>query len=120
MSVDLKEKVASYFEGTRSGSAAKWMSAFASNAIVDDPVGTPNKTTQAEIKAMGEGFLGAFESIGLHEEFVHVVGNEAVARWTGRGRTHDGQDVQFDGINYFEFNDAGEIVLLRGFFTPPG
>ncbi len=34
--------------------------------------------------------MSAFETVGLQEEFVHVVGYEAAARWTGRGLTKEG------------------------------
>lgn len=112
--------VANYFAGTRGGDAARWASAFADDGIVDDPVGTPVKDTPEAIMQMGEGFLAAFQTVGLHESFVHVVGLEAVARWHGRGITLDGQEVAFEGINHFTFNDEGKITLLRGFFAPPG
>lgn len=112
--------VSTYFEGTRSMDAGQWASAFAPEAVLDDPVGFPVKDTPEAILATGEGFVGAFESIGLYESFVHVVGLEAVAHWQGRGVTPDGTEVTFDGINHFTFNDDGQIVLLRGFFQPPG
>ncbi|MEM9476380.1 MAG: hypothetical protein AAGA71_13880 [Pseudomonadota bacterium] len=72
--------VATYFEGTRSMDAAQWASAFAPAAVLDDPVGFPVKDTPAAILAQGEGFVSAFQQIGLYESFVHVVGNEAVAK----------------------------------------
>ncbi|GFE64527.1 nuclear transport factor 2 family protein [Litoreibacter roseus] len=112
--------VSTYFEGTRSMDAGQWASAFAPDAVLDDPVGFPVKDTSEAILATGEGFVGAFESIGLYESFVHVVGLEAVAKWQGRGVTPDGTEVTFDGINHFTFNEDGQIVLLRGFFQPPG
>lgn len=112
--------VADYFAGTRSMDAAIWASAFADDAILDDPVGSPLKTTPEAILAQGEGFVGAFETIGLHEDFVHVVGNEAVAKWEGRGVTPDGTEVTFEGINVFTFNENGKIAKLRGFFSHPG
>lgn len=109
-----------YFEGTRSGDATTWAQAFAPDAVVDDPVGAPLKTTPEAILAQGEAFVAAFEEIGLHETFVHVVGREAVAHWEGRGTTPDGQEVAFEGVNLFTFDDEGRITELRGFFAPPG
>ena len=112
--------VEAYFEGTRSMDAAQWASAFAPDAVLDDPVGFPVIDTPAAILAQGEGFVSAFQQIGLYESFVHVVGNEAVAKWEGRGTTPDGVEITFDGINHFTFNADGQITLLRGFFAPPG
>ncbi|MEM9797876.1 MAG: nuclear transport factor 2 family protein [Pseudomonadota bacterium] len=112
--------VARYFDSTRSGTVEPWLANFAENAVVDDPVGTPVKADPTAIRAMGEGFLGAFETVGLHESFVHVSGLEAVARWEGRGTTPDGTEVTFQGINLFTFDSDGRITELRGFFAPPG
>ena len=112
--------VTAYFAGTQSMDADEWYSAFASDAVVDDPVGTPIKQTPDQIREMGKGFLEPFSKIGLYESFVHVVGNEAVARWQGRGMTKEGHEVTFDGINLFTFNNDGKITNLRGFFSPPG
>ncbi|MEM8795757.1 MAG: nuclear transport factor 2 family protein [Pseudomonadota bacterium] len=114
------EWVQAYFEGTRSMDAKQWASAFASTAVLDDPVGLPVKDTPEAILTQGEGFVKAFRDIGLFESYVHVVGNEAVAKWTARGVTQDGQTVSFDGINHFTFDEDGKITLLRGFFSPPG
>lgn len=116
----VQEWVEEYFEGTRSMDAAQWAAAFAPDAVLDDPVGFPVKNTPDAILAQGEGFVSAFQEIGLYESFVHVVGNEAVAKWQGRGTTPDGVEVTFDGINHFTFNEDGQIIVLRGFFSPPG
>lgn len=116
----VKGWVTAYFEGTRSMDAARWARAFAPDAVLDDPVGAPVKDTPEAILAQGEGFVSAFQEVGLHETFIHVVGREAVAKWRGQGVTTDGQTVTFEGINHFTFNDEGKISVLRGFFAPPG
>lgn len=110
--------VACYFEGTRSMNAAQWASAFASNAVVEDPIGQPPLTSPQAILAQGEGFVNAFMNVGLQEVFVEVNGNEAVAYWIGRGTQKDGQRVRFEGINHFWFDAEGKIVNLRGFWNP--
>lgn len=108
-----------YFESTRGGDVEPWLANFADGAVVDDPVGTPVKSDPDAIRAMGEGFLGGLAEVGLFPSFVHATGREAVARWEGRGRTQDGAEVRFDGINVFRFDGDGRIVELRGFYAPP-
>jgi steroid Delta-isomerase len=107
-----------YFEGTRSMSARQWASAFALNAVVEDPVGTPLLKTPNDVLRQGEGFVGAFKSIGLESHYVHVNGQEAVAYWIGRGVNKDGVAVRFEGVNVFVFNQEAKIVSLRGFWSP--
>ena len=110
--------VAQYFEATRSGDAYKWADRFADNAIFEDPVGTPPVNDAKEILEFGKKFMSGFETIGLHEEFVHVVGNEAAARWTGKGLNNEGKRVRFEGINVFKFGREGKIISLKGYWSP--
>jgi steroid Delta-isomerase len=114
----IRTAVARYFEGTRSMDAARWASAFASNAIVLDPIAQPALTTPAQIRAQGDGFVSAFESVGLRERYVEINGDEAVAYWEASGKRKDGKTVRFEGINHFRFDESGKIVLLRGFWNP--
>ncbi|MEO0828208.1 MAG: nuclear transport factor 2 family protein [Cyanobacteria bacterium J06639_14] len=114
----VRAAVAHYFEGTRSGDATRWASAFATNAVVEDPIGQPALTNAQAILAQGEAFLSAFSSVGLHEKFVEVNGHEAVAYWEGQGATFDGQAVRFSGINQFRFDANGKVISLRGFWNP--
>lgn len=117
-SESVRKFVAQYFEATRSNDAQKWASRFASNAIVEDPVGTTPINSSNDILELGKAFISAFENVGLYEEFVHVIGNEAAARWTGKGLTKEGKQVRFEGINIFNFNSDGEIVNLKGYWSP--
>ncbi|MEL6162677.1 MAG: nuclear transport factor 2 family protein [Cyanobacteria bacterium J06628_3] len=102
----IRQSVAQYFEATRSGDAYKWADRFADNAVFEDPVGTPLiNNDPAKILEFGKKFMAGFETVGLHEEFIHVVGNEAAARWTGRAITKEAKKVRFEGINVFKFKD---------------
>ncbi|AFY57723.1 SnoaL-like polyketide cyclase [Rivularia sp. PCC 7116] len=114
----VRKFVAQYFEATRSNNAQEWASRFANNAIVEDPVGTTPINNSKQILELGKAFMSGFENVGLHEEFVHVIGNDAAARWTGRGLTKEGKQVRFEGINIFNFNSDGKIVNLKGYWSP--
>ena len=114
----VRRSVAQYFEATRSGNAEQWANCFANNAIFEDPVGTPPVQDPEKILEFGKKFMSGFKTVGLHEEFVHVVGNEVAARWTGKGTTKEGKQVTFEGINVFQFNNEGQIVGLKGYWSP--
>ena len=114
----IRKFVAQYFEATRSNDAKKWADRFANNAIFEDPVGTTPVNNPKEILEFGKKFMSSFKAVGLHEEFVHVIGNEAAARWRGKGITKEGKQVRFEGINIFEFNRDGQIVKLKGYWSP--
>lgn len=114
----VRKSVARYFEATRSNDPQQWASCFSSNAIVEDPVGTTPINNSEAILELGKKFISAFETVGLHEEFVHVVGNEAAARWAGRGLIEEGKRVRFEGINVFQFDAEGKITNLKGYWNP--
>lgn len=115
----VRQSVAQYFEATRSGNARQWADRFADDAIFEDPVGTaPIDNNPAKILEFGEKFMSGFKTVGLHEEFVHVVGDEAAARWRGKAITKEGKKVRFEGINVFKFNSEGEIISLKGYWSP--
>ena len=113
----IRQYVAQYFEATRSNDAQKWANRFSPDAIVEDPVGTAPIDNSAKILELGKAFISNFKTVGLHEEFVHVVGNEAAARWTRKGITKEGKQARFEGINLFEFNRDGQIVKLKGYWS---
>ncbi|MEM7712620.1 MAG: nuclear transport factor 2 family protein [Cyanobacteria bacterium P01_A01_bin.68] len=113
-----KSLVEQYFQATQSNNAATWAACFASDATVDDPVGSaPIKGIDA-ILERGKEFMASFETVGLYPEFVSVDNLRAAAKWTGRGITKDGRSIKFEGINFFEFNQIGKIANLVGFWNP--
>ena len=114
----IRNSVAQYFKATRSGDAYRWADCFANNVTFEDPVGTPPVNNPKEILEFGKKFMSGFETVGLHEEFVRVVGNEAAVRWTGRGLTKEGKQVRFEGINLFQFDREGKIIQLKGYWNP--
>ncbi len=58
-----------------------------------------------------------FETVGLTEEFVHIVGNEVAVKWMGRGIGKNGHEITFEGIDLFEINAAGKIQTLRAYWN---
>ncbi|MEM9754329.1 MAG: nuclear transport factor 2 family protein [Planctomycetota bacterium] len=114
--VDLDQAVRDYFEATRSMDAERWAECFALDAMVDDPVEGPTMVGRKALLERGQRFAANFKTIGLHETFFHVAGQEAAAKWEARGTFTDGRDVTFEGINHFLFNADGKIARLQGFW----
>ncbi|MEO1635843.1 MAG: nuclear transport factor 2 family protein [Cyanobacteria bacterium J06631_9] len=113
-----KAAVDAYFKATQSMSVDQWVSRFADGAEVEDPIGDPVLKTRAAIEAQGEKFMSSFKEVGLYPDFVHVIGNRASAKWTGRGITNEGQRVEFDGINFWEFAENEQVKKLVGYWSP--
>lgn len=116
--IDAEMAVAAYFKATQSMSVEQWVSQFSDGAEVEDPVGSSILRTREAIQAQGKKFIEAFETVGLYPDFVQVSGNRASAKWTGRGTTKDGQRVEFEGINVWEFAPDGRVKKLTGYWDP--
>ena len=107
-----------YFKATQSSDAATWTACFATDATVDDPVGSPVIRGTDAILKRGKEFMANFQTVGLYPEYVSVDNLRAAAKWTGRGVTKDDRSLKFEGINFFEFDETGKITNLVGFWNP--
>ena len=89
---------------------------FASNAVLEDPVGTPPiQGTQAIAAYLGT-FPSLFSQMKLYSLDVKVRGQEAAVQWRIRFTTKTGNVFFLEGIGFFKFDQAGKIQSEREFF----
>ena len=62
--------------------------------------------------------VSLFETVGLTEDHIFLVGDTAAVKWTGQGRGRNGKNVSFEGIDVIECNSEGEIVLGHAYWNP--
>jgi steroid delta-isomerase len=113
----MQQTVAAYFAAIRAMDAQAWVATMAEDAISHEP---DNPPLQGHI-ALGQFFQGladTFETVGLTEEFVSIVGNQAAVKWRGQGVGKNGRAVTFEGIDLFEFNADGKIQTLYAYWDP--
>jgi steroid Delta-isomerase len=89
---------------------------FASDAVVEDPVGTPPIQGTQAITAYLQTFPTLFSQIKLYSLDVKVCAQEAAVKWRLRFKTKTGNVFFLDGIGFFKFNQQGKIQLEREFF----
>jgi steroid Delta-isomerase len=114
----IQATISQYFTAIRSTDVDSWLKTFAEDAVSYEPVGTEPLQGKAAIRIFFESIAGLFATVELTPEFVHITGNEAVIKWTGRGVGRNDRAVEFEGINLVEFNDSGKIQALRGYWNP--
>ncbi|HEY0003438.1 MAG TPA: nuclear transport factor 2 family protein [Pyrinomonadaceae bacterium] len=110
--------VKAYFAATREMKTDAWLATFAEDALSYDPVDAPPHRGHDELRRFFDGIVGAFKEVGLHEEHVFIVGNQAAVKWTGRGTGKNGRSVHFEGIDIIEVNEDGKIQTIRGYWNP--
>lgn len=110
--------VADYFAAIRAMDASAWVSTFAADGVSYDPVGAPPAEGHEGLRQFFVAITGAFEKVGLFEDYVFICGREAAVKWSGRGTGKNGREVTFEGIDVFEINDEGKIQNLWGYWNP--
>jgi steroid Delta-isomerase len=94
-----------------------WLATFDPDAVSYEP-GNPPLQGQEALRRFFAQFTSLFQTVGLQEEFISVVGNRAAAKWVGQGVGKNGRPVTFEGIDLFEISDRGQIQTLHGYWNP--
>lgn len=104
------------FNGLAAFDVPRVVNNFASDAVVEDPVGTPPIQGTQAIAAYLETFPVLFSQVKLYSLDVKVRGQEAAVKWRLRFTTKAGNVFFLDGIGFFKFNPEGKITSEREFF----
>jgi steroid delta-isomerase len=92
-----------------------WLRTFAPDATQEDPVGAPVRRGRREIGEFWDREMARYRSIEIVPREIFVIDHEAAMVWTINGVTDEGV-VSFDGVDVFEFDDAGLISRVRAFW----
>jgi steroid delta-isomerase len=114
----ISNAINNYFAALRSMDQQAWVNTFASDAISYDPVGAPPIHGHKSLAEFFQTITAAFKEVGLSEDQIFIAGNGAAVKWTGRGKSKQGKQVKFEGIDVFEINEAGKIQTLHAYWNP--
>src|SRR6185295_18631753 len=89
---------------------------FASDAVLEDPVGTPPIQGTQAITAYLQTLPTLFSQIKIHSLDITVCGQEAAVKWMLRFKTKTKNVFFLDGVGIFKFNQEGKIQSEREFF----
>lgn len=114
----ISRAVRGYFLAIRAMDADAFANSFAEDGTTYDPVGSPGITGREGLREFFNSICGNFKNVALTEDQVFVAGNGAAVKWTGKGTSTTGKDVNFEGIDVFEVNENGKIQTVEGFWNP--
>lgn len=114
----ISRTIKGYFAAIRAMDVESCVAAFAPDGVTYDPVDAPPNSGHEAIRQFFTAIMGAFKTVGLTEDHVFIAGNGAAVKWTGLGKGKNGRDVKFEGIDVFEFNEAGLIQTCRAYWNP--
>ncbi len=112
------EAVLNYTTSITALDVERYVACFAENCQLDDPVGAPVAQGKDAARAFFNGFLPVIAKIEMRPGKIYVNGQKAAFNWTMDAVGKQGQPAAADGIDTLEFNDAGEIVKISGYWDP--
>ena len=109
----IQQTIEQYVAGVAGGTTDEIMDLFAEGATVEDPVGTPVRTTREEIRE----FYGALESMEQEGEllFARIAGGQAAFHFKLATKAGD-QTYTLSPIDVMTFDDDGKITSMRAFW----
>ncbi|WP_405490921.1 nuclear transport factor 2 family protein [Nocardia sp. NBC_00511] len=115
MAAQPRDVVEQYVKLVASGPTSAIVDLYAEDAVVEDPIGTPQRRGHA---AIGELYT-ALESLERETELhtVKVVGNQVAASFT-LVTVSNGHRMTLSPIDVMELNDEGKIISMRAYWGP--
>ncbi len=114
----ISRAVRGYFLAIRAMDPDAIANSFAEDGTTYDPVDSPGITGRDGIREFFASIYKNFKSVGLSEDHVFVAGHSAAVKWTGKGTSINGKEVNFEGIDVLEVNEDGKIQTLRAYWNP--
>ena len=114
----IKSVITDYYTAIREADEKAWLATFAEDAVSNDPVGAPPHEGHEGLAHFFQEITSQFDEVALNEQDIFIAGNGAGVKWTGEGTGKNGVDVNFEGIDVFEFNDEGTIQNLWAYWNP--
>lgn len=114
----ISRAVRAYFLAIRAMDAEAFANTFAEDGTTRDPMGAPPITGRDGIREFLQSICKNFKSVSLDEQSIFVAGNGAAVKWTGKGTSSSGKEVNFEGIDVFEVNADGKIQNVWAYWNP--
>lgn len=115
----MRAAVAAYFQAISSLDPEAWADTFAEGGRSCDPWGSPpHEGREALVQFLG-GLCEAFERVQMELGEVFLAGSGGAVQWRARCVARNGRNIEFSGIDTFEFEEDGRIREARGYWDFP-
>lgn len=114
----ISRAVRAYFLAIRAMDPEAIAGTFAEDGTTYDPVGSAGVTGRDAIREFFSSIYKNFKSVALTEDSIFVAGDGAAVKWTGKGTSANGKNVNFEGIDVFEVDADGKIRTVRAYWNP--
>lgn len=107
-----------YFEAISTQDADLLVQIFAPGGVMEDPVGARPLEDEEGLRRFVASIVENFDAMVLTPDESYHAGGEVAVRWTGRGRSKQGVEVEYAGIDVFTFDADEQITSMKGYWDP--
>jgi steroid Delta-isomerase len=112
---EIEKRLEEYRESLRSMETERWVSEFAEDARIEDPVGRPPIIGRDQLRIYFNKIKEKVRLLDMTPEFTVVSPPEAVVKFTGQAISKDESKVNTEGISTYKFRDDGKLLEMRAF-----
>lgn len=112
----MKDAVDRYVAAWNSLDPSSYTACFAEDATVQDPYGSTPIRGKVALREFFNGVAQALQEIILVAEQRYVAGSRVAVVFRGKGIGKNGKPVEVEGVDVFEFNEAGRISALWAYW----
>ncbi len=98
--------------------ADAFVACFSADCELNEPVGAPAHVGQEGARTFFNGMAPLISKIEFRAGPVYLCGQRAAFSWTIEAEGKSGQASNADGIDIFEFNEAGKIARSVAYWDP--
>ncbi|MBV7339158.1 nuclear transport factor 2 family protein [Chloroflexi bacterium TSY] len=106
-----------FFSTMLAGDMDGWLATLAADAVSYEPVGSPPNVGHEGLLAWA-GSMSGFDSVNIELHDLFVAGNSAAITWTSTFILPGGEAIAINGVDVHEYNSAGTIQTVKGYFDP--
>ena len=114
----MSDAVDRYFAAWCSLDPSAYVACFDEKAVVHDPYGSTPREGASALREFFGGIAHAVQDVSIQADSVHAASNRAAVVFRGMARGKNLKPVEVAGIDVFEFNEAGRITSLWGYWDP--
>lgn len=117
--MNIPESLTNYFDAIRTRDRDAWLATFSDEPGLTqiDPVGSPGRSSKAEIGAFWDQITSLFKEVELKPVAVYPGGTDHLAlTWRAEGVGFNGVAVQFEGIDVVTMDSAGKILRMEAYW----
>lgn len=110
--------IGQYFEAISNLNLEEWVSLFAEDGYIEDPVGSRPYLGRQQLAIFFKGVLRFFSQLSMVIEEKRAEKECTKVSWTALATVYNGNKITFSGEEVFQINSKGKISVAKVYWDP--